>query len=154
MLQDTADLHFMHWTQRCRMPTLLVKLLDERRVFRITSREGQGHLMKNYQKYTLTAIWFIANLVSAGAVAQESENFDPEAKYQATCFACHGTGQAHAPVVGDTIEWEIRLEKGFKTLVQSTINGLNGIMPARGLCSDCTDDNLEAIVQFMIDESQ
>ena len=29
---------------------------------------------------------------------------------------CHGTGQVHAPVVGDTIEWEIRLEKGFDTL--------------------------------------
>ena len=109
--------------------------------------------MRKHQIYLLTAICLIANLVGARAVAQESENFDPKTKYQATCFACHGTGQAHAPVVGDTIEWEIRLEKGFNTLVQSTINGLNGIMPARGLCSDCTDDDLEAIVQFMIDES-
>ena len=110
--------------------------------------------MNNHQKSKLTAIWFITTLVSAQAVAQESESFDAEAKYQATCFACHGTGQAHAPLVGDTIEWEIRLEKGFNTLVQSTINGLNGMMPARGLCSDCTDDDLKAIVQFMLDESQ
>ena len=109
--------------------------------------------MSIHQTYPLTAMCFLASLVSAGAAAQESENFDPEAKYRANCFACHGTGQAHAPVVGDTIEWEIRLEKGFNTLIQSTINGLNGIMPARGLCSDCTDDDLEAIVQFMLDES-
>ena len=110
--------------------------------------------MSNHQIYILTAVCFIANLVSAVAVAQESANFDAEAKYQATCFACHGTGQAHAPVVGDIIEWEIRLEKGFNTLVQSTINGLNGMMPARGLCADCTDDDLKAIVQFMLEESQ
>ena len=87
-------------------------------------------------------------------MAQESENFDAATKYQTTCFACHGTGQAHAPVVGDIIEWEIRLEKGLETLLQSTINGLNGIMPARGLCTDCSDDDLKAIVQYMIDESQ
>tara|TARA_Y100001935_G_scaffold76365_1_gene63785 strand:+ start:1536 stop:1904 length:369 start_codon:yes stop_codon:yes gene_type:complete len=110
--------------------------------------------MSSYQAHPLAAMLLFSSLVSAGAVAQESEEFDAKAKYQATCFACHGTGQAHAPVVGDIIEWEIRLEKGFDTLVQSTINGLNGMMPARGLCSDCTDGDLEAIVQFMIDESQ
>ena len=83
--------------------------------------------MSSYQAYPLAAVLLFCSLVSAGTVAQESEKFDAEAKYQATCFACHGTGQAHAPVVGDIIEWEIRLEKGFDTLVQSTINGLNGI---------------------------
>ena len=116
--------------------------------------KNQESQMISYQAYPLAAMLLFCSLVSAGTVAQESEEFDAEAKYQATCFACHGTGQAHAPVVGDIIEWEIRLEKGFDTLVQSTINGLNGIMPARGLCSDCTDGDLEAIVQFMIDESQ
>ena len=110
--------------------------------------------MSSYQAHTLAALWLSCSLVSAGTVAQESGEFDAEAKYQATCFACHGTGQAHAPVVGDTIEWEIRLEKGFESLVESTITGLNGMMPARGVCSDCTDGDLEAIVQFMIDESQ
>ena len=116
--------------------------------------KNQESQMSSYQAYPLAAMLLFCSLVSAGTVAQESEKFDAEAKYQATCFACHGTGQAHAPVVGDIIEWEIRLEKGFDTLVQSTINGLNGMMPARGLCSDCTDGDLEAIVQFMIDESQ
>ena len=110
--------------------------------------------MNGYQISKLTVLCFFVNFVGAKAVAQESENFDAAAKYQTTCFACHGTGQAHAPVVGDIIEWEIRLEKGLQTLLQSTINGLNGMMPARGLCSDCTDDDLKAIVQYMIDESQ
>jgi len=86
--------------------------------------------------------------------AQESENFDAASKYQSTCFACHGTGQAHAPVVGDVIEWEIRLEKGIDVLVKNTINGLNGMMPPRGLCVDCSDNELKIIVEYMLDESK
>jgi cytochrome c5 len=86
--------------------------------------------------------------------AAEDDNFDAAAKYQSTCFACHGTGAAHAPEVGDIIEWEIRLEKGLETLVQNTIAGLNGIMPARGLCTDCSDDQLKQIVEYMLESSQ
>lgn len=87
-------------------------------------------------------------------LAAESEDYDAEAGYRASCFACHGTGQAHAPVVGDIIEWEIRAEKGLEALVQNTINGLNGIMPARGLCADCTDAELRAIVEYILEESK
>ena len=56
--------------------------------------------------------------------------------------------------MGDIIEWEIRLEKGFETLVDNTINGLNGIMPARGLCADCSDEQLISIVEYMLSESK
>jgi cytochrome c5 len=86
--------------------------------------------------------------------AAESENFDAAEKYQSTCYACHTAGAAHAPMIDDTIEWEIRLEKGLDTLVQSTINGLNGVMPARGLCTDCSDSELKEIVEYMLKMSQ
>lgn len=87
------------------------------------------------------------------SVTAQDDDFDAQQTYQATCFACHGTGAAHSPEVGDQIEWEIRMEKGRDTLVQNTIAGLNGIMPPRGLCATCSDDQLEAIVQFMLDSS-
>ncbi|MDD9890392.1 MAG: c-type cytochrome [Gammaproteobacteria bacterium] len=99
-------------------------------------------------------LYVIGVLVSWTSFAAESENYDAAAAYQTSCFACHGTGQAHAPVVGDVIEWEIRAEKGMETLVQNTINGLNGIMPARGLCADCSDEQLRAIVEYMLEESK
>ncbi|MFT4814808.1 MAG: cytochrome c5 [Pseudohongiellaceae bacterium] len=86
------------------------------------------------------------------ATAQD-DAFDAEQTYQATCFACHGTGAAHSPEVGDQIEWEIRMEKGLDTLVQNTIAGLNGIMPPRGLCANCSDEQLKAIVEFMLESS-
>jgi cytochrome c5 len=56
--------------------------------------------------------------------------------------------------VGDVIEWEIRLEKGLDNLVQNTINGLNGVMPAKGLCVDCSDQQLKAIVEYMLENSE
>ncbi len=95
-----------------------------------------------------------AFFISAYSSAAENVGFDAAAAYQQTCFACHGTGAAHAPEVGDVIEWEIRAEKGVDVLLQNTINGLNGIMPPRGLCVDCSDDQLKAIVDFMLESSQ
>ena len=86
--------------------------------------------------------------------AAESDEYDAAQAYQASCYACHGTGQAHAPIVGEVIEWEIRMDKGLDTLVQNTINGLNGIMPARGLCVDCSDEELRAIVEYMLEQSK
>ena len=108
--------------------------------------------MKKYQQYTPT--YLLGIVISYSTFAADSENYDAAAGYQASCFACHGTGQAHAPLLGDVIEWEIRAEKGVETLVQNTINGLNGIMPARGLCVDCTDDQLRAIVEYILEESK
>ena len=92
--------------------------------------------------------------ISCNSFAAEEASFDVEAAYQKSCFACHGTGAAHAPEVGDVIEWEIRAEKGLDALVQNTINGLNGVMPTRGLCRDCSDEQLKAIVEFMLESSQ
>ncbi len=92
-------------------------------------------------------------LLAAQGDAAEEPAFDAEQAYRATCFACHGTGAAHSPEVGDQIEWEIRMEKGMDTLVQNTINGLNGIMPPKGLCATCSDEQLRAIVEFMVQSS-
>ena len=47
-------------------------------------------------------------LAASLSVAAEDGPFDAEQTYKATCFACHGTGAAHSPEVGDQIEWEIR----------------------------------------------
>ena len=45
------------------------------------------------------------------------------------------------------------MEKGMDTLVQNTIKGLNGIMPPKGLCATCSDEQLRAIVEFMVQSS-
>ena len=102
---------------------------------------------------TLLGVISATLLFASQLNAAEDDSFDAEQTYQATCFACHGTGAAHSPEVGDQIEWEIRMEKGMDTLVQNTIAGLNGIMPPRGLCATCSDEQLKAIVEFMVESS-
>jgi len=102
----------------------------------------------------LYATTTLADISDALQIAQLSDGFNPEQKYMASCFACHSTGAAGAPKVGDgmAVEWEPRLEKGLDAVVANTVNGLN-TMPAKGLCFDCTDDDLRAIVQYMIETS-
>ena len=104
------------------------------------------------------ALYATANFSDNGKalqLAQLSDGFNPEQKYMASCFACHSTGAAGAPKVGDgmAVEWGPRLEKGLDAMVANTVNGLN-TMPAKGLCFDCTDDDLRAIVEYMIETSQ
>ena len=113
----------------------------------------------------VNSFWKPAFLVIAGSVtftslanetqlAQLTDGFNAQQKYMASCFACHSTGAAGAPKVGAgmSAEWEPRLEKGLDAVVQNAINGIN-TMPAKGLCFDCTDEDLRAIVEYMIDSS-
>ena len=66
------------------------------------------------------------------------------------CMACHGTGAAGAPKVGDTAAWEARIEAagGIDGLVESAKKGKNA-MPPMGLCSDCSDAELKEIIEYM-----
>lgn len=91
---------------------------------------------------------------SALQLAQASgDDFDPARTYTQSCAACHNSGAAGAPRFGNSEDWSARLEKGFDTLVQHTIEGYNNIMPPRGMCFDCTDEQLAEVVQYILDES-
>lgn len=87
-------------------------------------------------------------------LAQVTEGFDPARTYAQSCGACHNSGAAGAPRLGNSAEWKERLdEKGFDTLVEHTINGFNSVMPPKGMCFTCSDDDLRAMVQYMLDNS-
>jgi cytochrome c5 len=82
-------------------------------------------------------------------VAAAATEFDAAGAYQMSCNACHGTGAAGAPMLGDAAAWEARMEKGMEALMSNVINGV-GAMPARGICMTCSDDDLQAIVNYML----
>lgn len=86
-------------------------------------------------------------------LAAVSDGFDAEATYMKTCFACHNSGAAGAPKVGVAADWAPRLEKGFEEVFNNALNGFNA-MPAKGICFTCTDDDLRAVVQYMVDSSK
>jgi cytochrome c5 len=93
---------------------------------------------------------------AAAAPAEESGSASARSGsevYNAACTACHATGAAGAPIMGDAGQWAPRIEKGMDTLVDHAINGFNG-MPPRGACSNCSDDEIIAAVEHMVESSQ
>lgn len=77
-----------------------------------------------------------------------------EEVYNSYCTACHSAGVAGAPVFADAEAWAPRIAKGIEALYESTYNGLNGIMPARGTCADCSDEELRATVDYMVSAAE
>jgi cytochrome c5 len=49
----------------------------------------------------------------------------------AACGACHNTGAAGAPKVGDSAAWAPRIKTGYDALLTSALKG-KGAMPAQG----------------------
>lgn len=75
--------------------------------------------------------------------------------YNSSCMACHAAGIAGAPKLGEHAAWNDRLAKGLDTLVQHAIDGFQGdtgVMPPRGTCGTCSDDELKAAVEYMLSQ--
>ncbi|MCI3943066.1 cytochrome C [Pseudomonas syringae] len=74
----------------------------------------------------------------------------PDDIIAAHCVACHSVGLLNAPKIGDTPAWEARAKKagGLDGLLANTVKGLS-IMPPKGTCADCTDDELKNAIQSM-----
>jgi cytochrome c5 len=89
----------------------------------------------------------------AGDAAAAAEPMTADQIYQAKCLACHDTGAAGAPKTGDAAAWAPRIAQGMDTLLANATNGLNA-MPPKGLCMECSDADLKAVVQYMVENSQ
>lgn len=75
-----------------------------------------------------------------------------EAVYTAVCAACHTSGAAGAPKMGDPGNWGARLSKGYDTLVKHAIEGFNA-MPAKGGNPDLDDVEVARAVVYMTNKS-
>jgi len=72
--------------------------------------------------------------------------------YEATCAACHATGVAGAPKLGDKAAWSARIGQGFEGLYQAALNGKNA-MPAKGGNADLPEADLANAVGYMLVEA-
>lgn len=87
---------------------------------------------------------------AAGGEARSGEDV-----YGAACLACHTTGAGGAPKIGDVAAWTDRIAKGMDVLYDHGINGVPGTgMIAKGGCMSCSDEEVMAAVDFMIESSQ
>ncbi len=75
-----------------------------------------------------------------------------EAVFKSVCAACHATGAAGAPKVGDTVAWAPRISQGFDTLVAHALKGFHA-MPAKGGNPDLDDVEVERAIVYMANQS-
>lgn len=85
--------------------------------------------------------------MAAGGAAKSGEEI-----YNTNCMACHTTGAAGAPKLGDNADWAKRAGQGLETLYTHAIGGYNG-MPPKGLCMSCSDDEIKSTVDFILAQS-
>ncbi|HET9642193.1 MAG TPA: c-type cytochrome [Burkholderiaceae bacterium] len=74
-----------------------------------------------------------------------------EQVFGAQCTACHSTGAAGAPKIGDQAAWGPRIKQGFETLMNSALKG-KGAMPAQG-GGDFSDLEIARAVAFMANKA-
>lgn len=88
----------------------------------------------------------------AAASSGATEAATPESNYQTSCAACHASGAAGAPIVGNAEQWGPRIAQGADVLYNAAINGLNAMPPKGG--SNLSDDDIKAVVDYMIGQAQ
>ena len=69
----------------------------------------------------------------------------------ATCHANHPLIPLGAPKIGSSADWQPRLKQGMNILFKHTNEGF-GLMPARGGCFECSDQQLLMAIQYMLSE--
>lgn len=75
-----------------------------------------------------------------------------DAVYTANCAACHTSGAAGAPKLGDAGGWGARIAQGYDTLVKHAIEGIRA-MPAKGGNPDLDNVEVARAVVYMANKS-
>ena len=115
---------------------------------------------------TTTAVATNATTAAAAATAPQSTpaappapttvaaaaDSGPPALYNQVCSACHATGVAGAPKVGDKAAWAPRAAQGVDALTASAIKG-KGAMPPKG-GSSASDADIKAVINYMVGASK
>ncbi|GGB12043.1 c-type cytochrome [Agarivorans gilvus] len=95
-------------------------------------------------------VYLDGELEVAKAPAASSGPRDGETIYNTYCTACHSTGVSGAPIKGDADAWAPRIAQGMDVLFDHAWNGFNnGLMPPKGTCGDCSEDELKAAIAYI-----
>jgi cytochrome c5 len=87
------------------------------------------------------------------AAAPAAGKPDGKKVYDTTCTACHSTGVANAPKLGDKAAWAPRIKEGLDELVKDALKG-KGAMPPKGGNPTLSDADVRAAVEFMVSQSK
>jgi len=102
---------------------------------------------------TATLIQPVARVELKVAAADEGAgDRDGQTVYTSVCAACHSSGVAGSPKVGDNAAWAPRIANGLDSMVKIAIEGV-GAMPPRGGNPNLTDDEVRRAVIHMANQS-
>lgn len=90
---------------------------------------------------------------SCGGGGMKADLANGEVVYNKACIACHLKGVAGAAALDDKPRWDEIAAKGMPTLHEHAIKGYTGkygVMPEKGTCMDCTEQDLYDAISFMI----
>lgn len=73
--------------------------------------------------------------------------------YDTACFACHASGVANSPILGNKEAWAPRIAQGMDVLYATSING-KGAMPPKGGNLNLEDAKVKAAVDYMVSKAQ
>jgi cytochrome c5 len=93
----------------------------------------------------------VAKLELAGGGSGDKAAKSSEDIYKAICSACHDSGAAGAPKLGDKAAWAGRIGVGLEKLAASGIKGKNAMPPKGG--SDLSDAEFTRIVAYLANKS-
>jgi len=94
----------------------------------------------------------VAQVTVGAPVVEVVAVASPKDSYQASCFACHGTGAAGAPKLGDKGAWKARIAQGKSTLYTHAIGGFKGMPPKGG--SSLSEDAIKGVIDYMVSQSK
>lgn len=78
---------------------------------------------------------------------------DGKKTYETACVACHVSGVANAPKLGDKAAWAPRLASGIDGLMKSVITG-KGAMPPKAGNPGLSEADIRATVEYMVAQSK
>lgn len=88
-------------------------------------------------------------IAALALVAAPTQASDGKAVYDKTCVACHASGVANAPKLGDKAAWGPRIATGKDAMLSSVIKG-KGAMPPKAGAANLSDDDLKAAIDYMV----
>jgi len=107
----------------------------------------------------LIAMVFVAAQASLTALAENTDSSANQGQriYKESCKACHSGGIggwfSGAPKTGAKKVWAPLIAKGIPALLESSLKGIGDMKP-RGDCEACTDSDIAAAVEYMVDQSR
>jgi cytochrome c5 len=109
-------------------------------------------------QYTFCMMLICLTLASvAVAGGHSSTAASGQTVFETNCAKCHdsfiGGFTSGAPALGDQADWAVSVPKGVDGLTETTIAGI-GEMKARGGCAACSDEEIRAAVEYILEQNQ